>query len=88
LQSIKTTERRNVRGCDGGKKISGRKRHLLVDTVSLLLKVKVHAAGILDNKGGKLLLENLETEILIIRHCRTDMGFSGEFPMWCKENFG
>lgn len=87
-QSIKTTERGGLYGYDGGKKISGRKRHLLVDTVGLLLKVKVHAADIQDNKGGKLLLENLKTEFPIIRHCWADIGYRGDFPKWCKENLG
>jgi hypothetical protein len=35
-----------IRGYDGGKKLSGRKRHLLVDTLELVLRVKVHAANI------------------------------------------
>lgn len=74
-QSIKTTERGGLHGYDGGKKISGRKRHLLVDTVGLLLKAKVHAADILDNKGGKLLLENLKPEFPVISHCWADMGY-------------
>jgi hypothetical protein len=39
-QSVKTTERGGIHGYDGGKKISGRKRHLLVDTVGLLPKRK------------------------------------------------
>ena len=73
---------------DGGKKISGRKRHLLVDTVGLLLKAKIHAADILDNKGGKLLLENLNEKFSRIRHCRADISYRGDFPNWCKENLG
>ena len=64
---------------DGGKKISGRKRHLLVDTVGLLLKAKVHAADILDNKGGKLLLENLKTEFPSISHRFGGYGLSRRF---------
>lgn len=79
-QSIKTTERGGVHGDDGGKKISGRKRHLLVDTVGLLLKAKVHSADILDNKGGKLLLENLNEQFSQIQHCWADMGYRGDFP--------
>jgi putative transposase len=85
-QSIKTAERGGVHRYDGGKKISGRKRHLLVDTNGLLLKAKVHAANILDNKGGKLLLENLKQEFPAISHCWADMGYRVDFSGWCQDN--
>ena len=45
-QSAKTTEAGGPRGYDGGKKVSGRKRHLLVDTLGLVMAVKVHEANI------------------------------------------
>lgn len=40
-QSVKTTEAGGIKGYDGGKKVKGRKRHVLVDTQGLLLKVSV-----------------------------------------------
>jgi putative transposase len=45
-QSVKTTETPGVRGYDAAKKVKGRKRHILVDTIGLLLIVVVHTANI------------------------------------------
>lgn len=45
-QSIRTNERGGVQGYDGGKKTNGRQRHLLVDTLGLVLRVKVYEANI------------------------------------------
>src|ERR687886_717261 len=57
-QSTKTTGvGGEARGYDGGKKIRGRKCHLLVDTEGLVLKAKVHSAKVPDQDGIKLLLE-------------------------------
>ncbi len=54
-QSVKTTEVGGAeRGYDGGKKVKGRKRHLLVDTQGFVLKVKVLAANGADQEGAKL----------------------------------
>ena len=58
-QSVKTTETPGIRGYDAGKKIKGRKCHILVDTTGLLLKVIVHAANIQDRDGAKLVLEQV-----------------------------
>jgi putative transposase len=54
-QSVKTTERGGDRGYDAGKKVKGRKRHILVDTNGLILDVLVHPANITDRQGAKLL---------------------------------
>jgi len=51
-QSVKTIYAGNERGIDGGKKVKGRKRHIVVDTMGNLLAVKVHAANIHDTKSG------------------------------------
>lgn len=58
-QSVKTTEQGGPHGYDGGKKVNGRKRHLLVDTLGLLLKVVVHPANLQDRDGAKLVLADL-----------------------------
>jgi len=55
-QSVKTTSVKGVRGYDAGKNVNGRKRHILVDTMGLLLMVLVHADSIQDRDGAKLLL--------------------------------
>ena len=57
-QSAKTTGvGGEQRGYDGGKKVRGRKRHLLVDTEGLVLKAKIHSAKVPDQDGLKLLLK-------------------------------
>lgn len=59
-QSIRSTDRGGPHGYDGGKKLSGRKRHILVDTTGLLLNVVVHQASIQDREGVSLLLEPIK----------------------------
>lgn len=58
-QSAKTTEQGGPRGFDAGKKVKGRKRHLLVDTAGRLLAVRVHPANIQDPAGGRLFFAGL-----------------------------
>jgi len=59
-QSIKTTERGGVKGYDGGKKIKGRKRHILVDTQGFILTAKVTEANMNDRDGLEYLLAKKE----------------------------
>ena len=61
-QSARTTEAGGPRGYDAAKKVSGRKRHILVDTEGSLLKARVHPADIHDRRGAELLLEGLSRE--------------------------
>ena len=72
-QSVKTSEGGEQRGVDVHKQTPGRKRHILVDTLGLILIVLVHSAGIPDGTGGKCLLQRLFERIKGVsynRHCR------------------
>jgi putative transposase len=78
-QSVKSTGvGGEERGYDGGKKIRGRKRHLLVDTEGLVLKAKVHSAKVMDYEGIKLLLERGGEQFLRLSHLWLDAGYRGE----------
>jgi putative transposase len=59
-QTVKTSERSAERGYDGGKKITGRKRHISVDTLGLLLAVVVTAASVDDAAAAKQVFEQLK----------------------------
>ena len=65
------------RGYDGGKKVRGRKRHLLVDTEGLVLKAKVHSAKVPHQDGLRLLLKGTRTEISSMKHLWVDAGYQG-----------
>ncbi len=58
-QSVKTSEGGEARGVDVHKQTTGRKRHIVVDVLGLLLTVVVHSAGLPDGTGGKLTLQRL-----------------------------
>jgi len=78
-QSAKTTGvGGEERGYDGGKKIKGRKRHLLVDTEGFVLKAKVHSAKVLDQDGIKPLLERAGEQFLRLQHLWLDSAYRGK----------
>ena len=78
-QSVKTTGvGGEERGYDPGKKVKGRKRHLLVDTQGLVLKAKVHAASVFDRDGIKPLMELVEARFPRLSHLWLDAGYNSQ----------
>lgn len=84
-QSVKTTETPGVRGYDAAKKVKGRKRHILVDTIGLLLMVVVHAANVQDRDGAKQVLEKAKGKYPRLRLIWADGGYAGKLVDWVKE---
>jgi putative transposase len=76
------------RGYDGGKKVRGRKRHLLVDTEGLVMKVKVHSAKVPDQDGLKLLLDPTQDCLPCLKHLWLDAGYEGRGRRWAEELMG
>jgi putative transposase len=73
-QSVKTTERGGVRGFDGHKRVKGRKRHILVDTLGLPIANRVEPAGTSDQRAGGRLLAGLRPLFPAIRTVMADAG--------------
>jgi putative transposase len=84
-QTVKTTDRGGPeRGFDGGKLTYGRKRHILVDTLGLLLCVVVHSAGIQDRDGARQLLAPLAHAFTRLRKIWADAIYNGDLAAWLK----
>ena len=77
-QSVKTTESGGVRGYDVGKKIKGRKRHILTDTCGYLVHAVVHAADIQDRDGALLVLAAIVKRFPWLRHVFADGNYAGD----------
>jgi putative transposase len=73
-QSVKTTERGGVRGFDGHKLVRGRKRHILVDTLGLIITSRVEPANLPDQRAGARLLAGLRPLFPAIRTVMADAG--------------
>jgi len=87
-QSIKTTRRGGIRGIDGNKKINGRKRHVIVDTLGFVLTVVVHAANIHDSKGVELVFRRMKESFVGLKVVFADGGYRGQLIEWANSTFG
>jgi len=76
-QSVKTTESGGERGFDAGKKVKGRKRHIITDTNGLLVGAVVHKADIQDRDGAPLVLSAIRQPFPWLRHVFADGGYAG-----------
>lgn len=77
-QSVKTTESGGITGFDAGKKVKGRKRHILTDTCGFLIFILVHTADIQDRDGAVDVLAAVRTRFPWLRHVFADGGYAGD----------
>jgi len=90
-QSVKTSEGGLECGFDAAKQVTGRKRHSLVDTLGLMMKVIVTAGNVQDRDGAKLLLEELAEQTDTIKRLKriwADGSYRGALIDWVVERFG
>jgi putative transposase len=84
-QTVKTTDRGgDERGYDAGKKTYGRKRHILVDTIGLVLLAVVHSAAIQDRDGARLVLAPLAHAFTRLRKIWADSIYAGALVEWVR----
>jgi transposase len=73
-----------VRGFDAGKKVNGRKRHIVVDTMGLLLLVVITSAGVQDRDGARRLLEKVTMTMPSLALLWADGGYAGKLVEWAE----
>lgn len=82
-QSVKVSDMGGISGYDGNKKVKGRKRHILVDTLGNLIEVVVWAANSNDRDGAKALISKAERQIIIrLLKIWADKGYQGDWDAW------
>ncbi len=86
-QSVKATRTAGTRGYDAGKKINGTKRHLMVDTLGLLIVAVVHSAAIQDRDGAKRVLSQA-ADAPRIKLVWADGGYAGQLVEWTRQTCG
>lgn len=84
---MKSAGKGSERGYDAGKKIKGRKQHIVVDTLGLILAVVVHSAGIQDRDGAKLVLATLFGLVPGLLKIFADSGYAGKLIQWTFDTY-
>jgi putative transposase len=88
-QSVKTTESGGPRGYDAGKKVNGRKRHVIVDTLGLIMSLVIHTADIQDQDGAKLVIGELGKRFERLKVIFGDSAYKRSgLPDWLLQCFG
>lgn len=89
-QSVKTGKAGGQRGYDGGKRTKGRKRHLVVDTMGMIVDVAVTPANVHDTKGAQKVLTRMSQWMKAkIKILHADGGYSGNpFAKFVKDKIG
>jgi putative transposase len=88
-QSAKTAEGGLERGYDAGKKVSGRKRHLAVDTLGMILMAVVHGADWQDHDGAAFVIARLKGKFQRLKVLFADSAYGRNgLPEWVQEKFG
>lgn len=73
------------RGFDAGKKVNGRKRHIVVDTMGLLLAVIITTASVQDRDGARRVLDRLRFAMPSVVHIWADGGYAGTLTDWARD---
>ncbi len=84
-QSVKTPDQAGARGYDAGKKIKGRKRHVAVDTLGLVLAIMITPAAVQDRDAAKSLIKGLVNMFGRLQVIWADGGYLGALVRWVKQ---
>lgn len=84
-QSVKTPDQAGERGYDAGKKVSGRKRHLVVDSLGMILALSITSAAVQDRDAAKALLTLMLSMYQRVQIIWADGGYLGALVQWVKQ---
>jgi len=84
-QSVKTPDQAGERGYDAGKKISGRKRHMAVDSLGMILAITITSAAVQDRDAAKKLITLMLSMYQRVQIIWADGGYLGALVQWVKQ---